>query len=82
MINAVEHTVENTRLVHHGQIGSLRIGYTGTAIAGLLPRMLKDFQSYQTGLVLQPHHDATTTQLHKLDLRELDVGFVTGPINR
>ena len=82
VINAIEHTVENTRLVHNGQIGSLRIGYTDIAIAGLLPSILKDFQSYQPGLVLQPHHDVTTTQLQKLDEGELDVGFVTGPINR
>ena len=82
VINAVEHTVENTRRVHQGQIGTLRIGYTDMAIAGLLPRRLKDFQEQQPGLVLQPHHDVTTTQLHKLEDGELDVGFVTGPISR
>jgi DNA-binding transcriptional LysR family regulator len=82
VMNAVEHTVENTRRVHHGQIGTLRIGYTDMAIAGLLPRMLKDFQARQPGLVLQPDHDVTTTQLQKLDDGELDIGFVTGPINR
>lgn len=82
VINAVENTVENTRRVHDGQIGRLRIGYTDMAIAGLLPRRLKDFQAEQPGLVLQPHHDVTTAQLHKLDAGELDVGFVTGPISR
>ena len=82
VMNAVEHTVENTRQVHRGQIGTLRIGYTDMAIAGLLPRMLKDFQTQQPGLVLQPHHDVTTTQLRKLEDGELDVGFVTGPISR
>ncbi|SLN14676.1 Hca operon transcriptional activator [Roseovarius gaetbuli] len=82
VINAVENTVENTRRVHDGQIGRLRIGYTDMAIAGLLPRRLKDFQAQQPGLVLQPHHDVTTAQLHKLDAGELDVGFVTGPISR
>lgn len=82
VMNAVDHTVENTRRVHHGQIGTLRIGYTDMAIAGLLPRLLKDFQTQQPGLVLQPHHDVTTTQLNKLEEGELDVGFVTGPISR
>lgn len=82
VMNAVEHTVENTRRVHQGQEGTLRIGYTDMAIAGLLPRRLKDFQTLQPGIVLKPHHDVTTTQLHKLDDGELDIGFVTGPISR
>lgn len=52
------------------------------AIAGLLPNLLKEFQEQQPGIVIQPHHDVTITQLQKLDEDQLDVGFVTGPINR
>lgn len=82
IINAVDHTIEDTKRVDRGQMGSLRIGYTDMAIAGVLPTLLKAFQVQQPGIVLQPHHDVTTTQLQKLDQGELDIGCVTGPISR
>lgn len=82
VINSIEHIVDNTRLSHLGQVGSLRIGYTDMASAGRLPNLLKDFQDRQPGIILQPHHDVTVTQLQKLDDGELDIGFVTGPISR
>lgn len=82
VINSIEHIVDNTRLSHQGQMGSLRIGYTDMAIAGRLPILLKEFQDLRPNIILQPHHDVTVTQLQKLDDGELDIGFVTGPISR
>lgn len=82
VMNAVDHTIDDARLVHRGQIGSLRIGYTDMAIAGALPPLLKAFQAQQPGIVLQPNHHVTSAQLQKLDEGELDIGCVTGPINR
>ncbi len=82
VVNSVEHLVENTRQVDEGQIGALQIGYTDTAISGVLPSRLKEFQDLHPGINLKPHHDVTTTQLDKLDQGILDVGFVTGPVTR
>ncbi len=82
IMNSVEHTIEDARRVHHGQIGNLRIGYTDMAIAGVLPTLLKAFQVQEPRIVLQPHHDVTSRQLQKLDEGVLDIGCVTGPINR
>lgn len=82
IMNVVERTIEDTRQVQRGQIGNLRIGYTDMAIGGVLPTLLKTFQARQPGIVLQPHHDVTSTQLLKLDQGELDIGCVTGPISR
>ncbi|MBW4710492.1 LysR family transcriptional regulator [Roseobacter sp. YSTF-M11] len=82
VINSIDHAVDNTRLAHRGLLGSLRIGYTDMAIAGCLPVLLKAFQDGHPNIILQPHHDVTVTQLQKLDTGALDIGFVTGPINR
>lgn len=82
IMNAVERTIEDAQQVQRGQIGNLRIGYTDMAIAGVLPTLLKTFQAKHPGIVLQPHHDVTLTQLQKLDQGELDIGCVTGPISR
>ncbi|MEM7319276.1 MAG: LysR family transcriptional regulator [Pseudomonadota bacterium] len=79
--NAIEHTIDQTRLANSGQIGSLRIGYTDNAIAGALPDVLKAFQDQWPHVILRPFHGTTITQLRKLDKGELDIGFVTGPIS-
>lgn len=81
VMNAMERSIENTRQVDRGLIGSLRIGYTDFAIAGALPNLLKEFQLEQPGIVLQPHHDVTTDQIRKLNAGDLDIGFVTGPLS-
>lgn len=81
-INKMENAIENTQLVHRGALGLLRIGYTDVAIAGRLPGLLKTFQDTQPNIKLQPHHDVTVSQIQKLDEGTLDIGFVTGPINR
>ncbi len=81
-MNLIEQSAENTQRAHSGQIGTLRIGYTDNAMAGSLPQILKAFQDVQPGLVLKPHHDVSNIQLKKLDEGELEIGFVTGPINR
>jgi len=82
VINSIETTIEKTQLAQQGKRGLLRIGYTDVAIAGNLPALLKKFQDEQPNIILQPHHDVTVSQLQKLDAGALDVGFVTGPINR
>lgn len=81
VLMAMETTIENTWQVAQGQLGSLRIGYTDFAIAGSLPRLLKEFQEQEPGITMKPHHGVTTEQLDRLNSGSLDVGFVTGPVN-
>ncbi len=80
ILNAVERTVDDTRLADLGQLGSVRIGYTDNAITGILPQLLRDFQIHQPRVSIHIYHDVTAIQLTKLAERELDIGFVTGPI--
>ena len=82
LTTSIEHAVAQTRMAHKGQLGSLRIGYTDNAIAGVLPDLLKAFQDRQPDVVLTPFHGPTSAQLRRLDANEIDVGFLTGPINR
>lgn len=82
ILNSVERTIDDTLLVHNGKLGSLRIGYTDNAIAGVLPRILQSFQADQPRVAIQFHHDVTTTQLTQVANGDLDFGFVTGPIGK
>ena len=81
LVSGVEHAVDNVRLVADGKIGTLRIGYTDIAIAGVLPRLLQEFRVIEPRVTINPHHGVTTEQLEKLKAGVLDIGFVTGPIH-
>lgn len=78
----MDRSIEEVRNAHDGRVGSLRIGYTDFAIAGPLPTFLKAFQEQQPKITLKPRHGVTLTQMQLLDDGKLDVGFVTGPINK
>jgi DNA-binding transcriptional LysR family regulator len=80
LINTMEAAIENTRRVSCGELGTLRIGYTDFAIAGVLPQLLKQFRQTHPGIVLQPSHGVTTNQLTMLTKGQLDLGFITGKV--
>ena len=82
VLNSMERTIENTRRVQDGKMGSLRIGYTDNAIGGCMPDIIKDFQDLQPDIDLQLHQSVTAHQLKGLEEGELDIGFVTGANNR
>lgn len=79
---SLDHAVDQTRRADRGQVGGLRIGYTDNAIAGKLPAILKGFQENEPGVTLHPFHGPTVEQLRRLEMNEIDIGFVTGPISR
>ncbi len=74
--------VEDTRRVHQGKTGTLRIGYTDNAMNGRAPRMLKLFQDATPEIALLLTHSVTSQQLNMLDEGAIDVGFATGSIQR
>lgn len=82
IIAQAERTLEETRSAHDGRVGALRIGYTDFAIAGALPGLLKGFHERLPRVTLRPQHGVTLAQIQRLEEGKLDLGFVTGPINR
>ncbi len=82
ILTAMERSVEEARNAHDGRVGSLRIGYTDFAIVGPLPIILKEFQEHQPGITLKPQHGVTLTQMQRMEEGKLDIGFVTGPVNK
>lgn len=80
LIRVMETTIENTRQVSLGKQGTLRIGYTDFAIAGILPEILTRFRQVYPGIVLQPNHAVSTRQLAMLESEQLDIGFITGQV--
>jgi len=64
-----------------GEVGNLIIGYTDFAISGVLPEIIKQFQSTYPGINLELVHNFSMQQITKLKNKELDFGFLTMPIN-
>lgn len=82
VLGSIERATNKTRQVYEGRAGTLRIGYTDMAIAGVLPRLLKSFQEEHPDITLRPQQGPTVAQLKRLNAGEIDIGFVTGPINK
>jgi len=81
VVATVDRTIDRTRQVHEGRAGTLRIGYTDMAIAGTLPGLLKQFRERNPDITLKPQQGPTVAQLRRMEAGDLDIGFVTGPIN-
>jgi DNA-binding transcriptional LysR family regulator len=58
-----------------GQIGQLRVAFTGLAMATVLPRILRDFHEKHPGIRLELTESPTSAQLAALQAGELSCGF-------
>ncbi len=82
VIGRADRLVEDTRRIHQGNIGTLRIGYTDNAMNGRLPGLLKAFQTDQPDVTLLLTHSVTSEQLSQLANGSIDIGLATGPTSR
>ena len=64
-----------------GEVGNLIIGYTDFVISGVLPKLIKAFQSAYPGIHLELVHGFSYEQVTMLKDLKLDFGFLTTPIN-
>ena len=71
---------ENARLAAAGEIGSLRVGFVGSAVYRLLPRVLRDFRTQHPAIRLELSEGATVGLLDAVRERRLDLGIVRRPI--
>lgn len=79
VLNTLNHAVEETRRVARGEIGSLAIGYTDTAIAGVIPDIIETFRQAVPGVTILLRQMPTCAQVQMLRSGQLDVGLMTGP---
>lgn len=79
-LNEMKRTISDTQVAALGFTGSIRLGYTDLAISGKLPELLTGFRNQYPDMILKPYHGVTNQQLRLLTSGQLDVGFVTGPL--
>ena len=63
------------RAVSEGQVGRLRVAFTGLAMATVLPDILRGFHRSFPGIRLELNESPTSSQLAALQAGEIDCGF-------
>jgi DNA-binding transcriptional LysR family regulator len=83
VLAAVEDSARGVRRIADGQVGLVRIGFTGTAAFTQLPRIARLIKAELPGVSMEIHADLLTpAQLDGLDDGHLDLGVLRPPIGR
>lgn len=79
---ALRNATEEAQRVARGEVGSLAIGYTDTAIAGTIPDIVQSFRQELPNVTIRLLQVHTKAQLQMLRSGQIDIGLVTGPVDR
>ena len=81
ILAAVERASERARDIARGAIGTLSIGFVGSAMfSPTLPDILREFRSGHPDVELVLRELPTVAQLNALAAGELDIGVIRGPV--
>lgn len=66
----------DAKAVAEGQSGSLRVGFTGLAMATVLPAVLREFQRQRPNVRVELNESPTASQIEALKSGEISCGFL------
>src|SRR5882724_1588871 len=75
MLRALKQLPRDVRAVAEGEIGHVRVAFTGLAMATVLPKILQAFHRKHPGIRLELTESPTSAQLAALQAGELACGF-------
>lgn len=78
--NHLHRAVEDAKRTHHGEIGTLRVGFVGSATYDLLPKILRKYRQLYPKVKVQLFEMSTPSQIAALHAEEIDVGVLRPPI--
>lgn len=80
-LNNLENQIETVRKIGNGEIGNLRIGFGGSVIYDILPKIIHDIHQRYPELKLTVQQLTTFQQVNALKNGEIDIGILVPPIN-
>lgn len=80
ILKSVSEACEEARRVDNGELGQLKIGFTGFVTFDLLPVIIQTYQSKFPNVKITLKHLTTTEQVKALNAQEIDVGILIPPI--
>ena len=75
LLRALHAIPRELRAVAGGEVGHLRVAFTGLAMATVLPAILREFHAKHPGIKLELNESPTAAQLAALEAGELACGF-------
>ena len=76
ILQMVERACETTTQAKRGEIGRLVIGYYGSTIFNVLPRLMAEFKSRHPAADLSIHHMNKSEQIQALRDHHIHIGFI------
>ena len=81
ILDSVDRAGERARRIARGELGSLSIGFVGSAMfSAALPTILRDFRASYPDVELSLRELQTAEQLHAIMAGRIDVGVIRGPL--
>ena len=78
---AIDKAIDDTQRAAKGQIGSLTLGFGGSATYAVVPRLLRRFRSLFPDVELSLHVLPMAGQLDALREQTIDIGFHIAPVS-
>jgi len=75
LLSALQRLPSELAAVTAGEVGQVRIGFTGLAMATVLPRILRSFAQTHPGIRVELSESPTAAQIDALHAGEIDCGF-------
>ena len=75
LLRSLQQVPRDVRAVAEGEIGHVRVAFTGLAMATVLPKIIREFHRRHPGIRLELTESPTSAQLAALQAGELGCGF-------
>ncbi len=75
-LRSVERDLEETRRIGQGEVGSLHVGFVGSAMLTTLPRIFTSYREAHPGVRLHLHESFTSRVIEGLESGTLDAGIL------
>ncbi|MED1470389.1 LysR family transcriptional regulator [Bacillus salipaludis] len=73
--------IENAQRIHHGELGTLNVGFVGSATYDILPTVIREFRSLYPDVQVHLFEMSTPTQIQALREEEIDIGVLRPPVH-
>ncbi len=80
ILDELNRAVENAQRTHRGEVGSLTVGFVGSATYDVLPSILRKFNSLYPDVKVHLLEMPTPAQMEALRTEKIDVGVLRTPI--
>jgi DNA-binding transcriptional LysR family regulator len=77
----LDRAIQNAKRTHHGELGSLNVGFVGSATYDILPTVLREFRSLYPDVQVHLFEMSTPMQIEALLKEEIDIGVLRPPVH-